>query len=52
MATFKSNKSVILSSTDDTNGLFGGKANSSSNLPSTPRKLGKKDRKGRTNSLS
>ena len=51
MATFKSNKSVILSSTDDTNGLFGGK-NSTSNLPSTPRKLGKKDRKGRTNSLS
>jgi len=30
MATFKSNKSVILSSTDDTNGLFGGK-NSSQN---------------------
>ena len=28
MATFKSNKSVILSSTDDTSGLFGGKNSS------------------------
>lgn len=43
MATFKSNKSVILSSTDDTNGII----NTSSKSP-----ISKKNKKVRTNSLS